>query len=156
MRTLLQNRKGFGLIEAIVGFALIGIGTFVVLNAVGFLGDRKTVADKSAALESMVTGLVEAIRSNIAMEKVDFKAEDFLSNTNFEAVRESLKLCWVNDGIIPLSEYPGCPGRMGYVITTLKTGPLELRGLYKVTIRVTHEELFPNQFKQYEFIVKDP
>lgn len=156
MKKQVFNSRGFGLIEVMIGFAILATGALIILNGIDFLNEKKTVADKSTAIENMVTGLVESIRSNIAMEKIDFNSADFLDNTSYETIKKSLKLCWVNDGILPLDVYPNCPGRIGYVITTLKTGPLELRGLYKVTIRLTHSELYPNSFKQYEFIVKDP
>ena len=156
MKKLIGSQKGMGMVEVLMGFALAGVGAFIVLNAVDFLGDKKAVIDKNASMENIITGVMETVRSNIAMEKIDFAPEGFLNNTTYEAVEKSLKLCWVNDGIIPLEEYPGCPGKIGYVVAPMKAGTMEFRGLYKVTVRVTHKELLPNQFKQYEFIVKDP
>lgn len=156
MKTLLKSQRGVGMVEVLMGFALAGIGAYIILNALDYLSDKKTVVDKNATLENIVTGLMESIRSNITMEKIDFQPEGFLDHTTYEAVHENLQLCWVNDGIIPIKEYPGCPGRVGYVVTPLPIGGLISRGLFKVTVRVTHTELFPGQFKQYEFIVKDP
>lgn len=156
MKTLIRSQKGLGMVEVLMGFALAGVGAFIILNAVDFLGEKKAIVDKSATMENLMTGLMESVRSNIAMEKVDFQSEDFLNHTTYEAVENSLKLCWVNDGIIPVEEYPGCPGKLGYVVAPMKAGNMEFRGLYKVTVRLTHKELFPGQFKQYDFIVKDP
>jgi hypothetical protein len=156
MKTFMQNQKGFGLLETMVGFALLGAGAYIVLEGIDFIGDKKDVIDRSASQEAVVSGLVESIRANIHMEKVDFSADEFIGNTTYEKVHESLNLCWVNDGIVPAEVYPKCPGRIGYVVTPLKMGGLELRGLYKITLRMTHQELFPGTFKQYEFIVKDP
>lgn len=150
------NAAGIGLVEVMLGFGLIGAGAFVILNGVDFISEKKSIVDRRASMEGGVRGLVESIRANIAMEKVDFNGEDFLSKTTLPEVTEQLKLCWYKDGIIPIEQFPNCPGRIGYVITTLKTGPLDLRGLYKVTIRLTHSELIPGEFKQYEFVVKDP
>lgn len=156
MKTLFKSEKGVGMVEVLMGFALAGVGAFIILNAVDYLGEKKSIVDKNASMENLLTGLMESIRSNIVMEKVDFEADEFLNHTTYEAVEESLKLCWVNDGLLPKEEYPDCPGKIGYVVTPMKAGNMEFRGLFKVTIRLTHKELFPGQFKQYEFIVKDP
>ncbi|MCM2348888.1 MAG: hypothetical protein NDI69_02635 [Bacteriovoracaceae bacterium] len=156
MKTLFKSEKGVGMVEVLMGFALAGVGAFIILNAVDYLGEKKSIVDKNASMENLITGLMESIRSNIVMEKIDFEADEFLNHTTFEAVEESLKLCWVNDGILLKADYPDCPGKIGYVITPMKAGNMEFRGLFKVTIRLTHQELFPGQFKQYEFIVKDP
>lgn len=156
MKTLFKNQHGVGMVEVLMGFALAGVGAFIILNAVDYLSEKKAVVDKNATMENIITGLMESIRSNIIMEKIDFQPEGFLDHTTFEAVHENLQLCWVNDGIIPVKEYPGCPGRVGYVVTPMTAGSMEFRGLFKVTVRITHTELFPGQFKQYEFIVKDP
>ena len=144
------------MIEAMIGFAILGVGIYLLLTMLGFIDDNKAETTKRASMEIMISGLIESVRSNINMEKVDFNADAFLNKTTYEGVKSSLKQCWVKDGMIPLTSFPECPGRIGYVVAPMKTGKLETRGLYKVTIRLTHDELFPNQFKQYEFIVKDP
>lgn len=156
MKKFFITQKGFGLVEVMIGFAILGVGTFIALQGIDFIDKKKVLIDREATQEGLLTGLIESIRINIAMEKIDFNAENFLQNTTYDAVHSSLQLCWVHDGIIPLETFPQCPGRIGYVVTPLKMGPLELRGLYKVTVRMTHAELYPNTFKQYEFIVKDP
>ena len=156
MKKFFVTQKGFGLVEVMIGFAILGVGTFIALQGIDFIDKKKVLIDREATQEGLLTGLIESIRINIAMEKIDFNAENFLQNTTYDAVHRSLQLCWVHDGIIPLETFPKCPGRIGYVVSPLKMGPLELRGLYKVTVRMTHAELYPNTFKQYEFIVKDP
>ena len=157
MRKLFLNQKGFGLLETMIGFAIMGIGTFLILQGLDYFDDSKTKVDKNISMENMLSNIIESVRVNIVLEKVDFKAEEtFLANTNIADVKSSLKLCWVKDGIIPQNNYPNCPGKIGYVSVPLKVGTLTLRGLYKVTVRLTHDELFPGQFKQYEFIVKGP
>ena len=156
MKKFLHSEKGFGILEVIIGLALLGTGAYLVLTGLDFIGEKKNVADKNASVENMLAGLIESVRSNISMEKVDFNATEWLALSTPEGVKNSLKMCWVKDGLLPIDIYPDCPGRLGYVVTPMKTGSLELRGLYKVTIRLTHDELFPREFKQYDFIVKDP
>lgn len=153
----LTSQKGFGIIEALVGFAILGAATYAIMNGLDYLEKTKTKTDKSVGLENMLSSAVESARSNITMEKVDFQAQTaFLANTSYQAVKDSLKMCWVKDGLIPVENYPNCPGKFGYVVTPFKVGNLEYRGIYQVTIRVTHDELFPNRFKEYFFIVRGP
>lgn len=156
MKKITLNQTGFSMVEVLVAIAILGMGITIALNGINFIGDKKDSIDRGATQEGLLTGLIESIRLNIAMEKVDFDAEAFLQNTTYKDVHNSLRLCWVHDGIIPVETFPECPGRIGYVVTPLKVGPLEMRGLYKITVRMTHAELFPDVYRQYEFIVKDP
>lgn len=156
MKKLFNNQKGMGLLEVLVGISIASVGGFIILNGIDYLGNKKAVVDKNANLENMISGIIGSIRSNIMMEKIDFEPEEFLQHTTYDAVEKSLNLCWVNDGMLPLENYPTCPGKIGYVVTPFKVGTMEFRGLYKVTLRMTHRELLPNQFREYVFIVKDP
>lgn len=156
MKRILNSSKGFGIIEVLLAFALLGTGAYIALNAMDFIEGRKRKVDKSTSMISMISSMLESIRSNIAMEKIDFNADKFLALTTAEGVKDSLRMCWVRDGIIPIDLYPNCPGRIGYVVTPMKTGTMEIRGLYLVTIRLTHDKMFPGEFKQYEFIVRSP
>lgn len=152
----LFNQAGMGLLEILIGISIAGVGSFLIMNGIDFLSQKKSVVDKSANLENMISGIIGSVRTNIVMEKIDFVPENFLNNTTYEAVEKSLKLCWVNDGLIPIEAYPNCPGKLGYVVTPFNVGGMEYRGLYKVTLRLTHSTLLPNQFREYVFIVKDP
>ncbi len=151
------TQKGFGLLETMIGFAIMGVGTFLILRGLDMFDDSKVRTDKSINLENTLSNILESVKANIILEKVDFQAEEaFFIHTTYQDVKNNLKLCWVKDGVITLEDYPNCPGRIGYVVTPLKVGTLSLRGLYKVVIRLTHDELYPGSFKQYEFIVKGP
>jgi hypothetical protein len=154
MRTL--NERGVGLLEVMVGFGLLGVGAVIIFNGVDFISEKKEVIDKGAVQEALITSILESVRANVAREKVDFAPNDFLDRNTYARVLPSLRLCWVNDGFVPVEAYPSCPGRVGYVVTPLKIGTMEFRGLHKVTLRITHQQLFPKTYRQYEFIVKDP
>lgn len=155
LRDLICSSKGLSLIEVITGFALAGSGAFLILNGVDYLDRQKSSMDKSASQEAIISGLVESIRANISMEKIDFVPKDFLNAQEVADLEPYLKLCWLNDGVVPIEEFPTCQGKLGYVVYPLKIGNLEYRGMYKVTIKLTHQTHFPGSFKQYDFIVKD-
>ncbi len=154
---LIKNQQGFGILETMIGFAIMGVGTYLILQGLDMFDSSKGRVDKSINLENTLSNIVESVKSNIILEKIDFQADtNFLSKSTYQEVKDSLKLCWVKDGVIPLDNYPNCPGRLGYVVTPLKVGTLTLRGLYRVTVRLTHDEIYAGRFKQYEFIVKGP
>lgn len=157
IKKILKNYSGFGLVELMISVGLIGVASYTILTGIDSISTSKEAVDKSVSMGNMITGILESVRSNIALEKIDFQAQqNFIDNTTYQAVKDSLKMRWVKDGIVPESACPNCQGRVGYVVTPYKVGNLELRGLYKVTIRLTHDELFPNTFQNYEFIVRGP
>lgn len=155
LKNLICSEKGLSLVEVITGFALAGAGAFLILNGLDFLERRKSTIDSSANQEAIVSGLVESIRSNITMEKIDFNPKPFLNAKEVSALEPYLKLCWLSNDIIPIEVFPTCQGKAGYVVYPLQIGNLEYKGMYKVTIKLTHESLFPGIIKQYDFIVKD-
>lgn len=155
MKTFINNR-GMTLVETIVGFAILGAVFLVVVNGIDFIDNKKKEQTVSYSGEIIISSLVESIRSNIYREKIDPDPDSFLKLNSVNDVKQQLHLCWTKDGYYPRGNQD-CPGRMGYSISTLGTGGGSIyRGLYKVTIRVTHDTLFPDRVKQYEFIVKDP
>jgi hypothetical protein len=162
MKQILKNNLGFGILEIMISAGLVGVGLYVVMSGVDFLSDNKTAVDKNIEMEQLISGIVENVRANIVMEKVDFAVDTttkenlFLLNSTPQGVKDSLKLRWTKEGIIPADQCQDCPGRIGYVVTPYKSGSLTIRGLYKVTIRMTHDQMFPGQFKQFDFIVKGP
>ncbi len=156
MKNIFKNQHGMSLIEIMIGFGLLAVGSFIIINGVDYIEKKKVVVEDETYVENMILNLVESIRSNIHMEKIDFAPDKFLKNTAVTDIHNSLKLCWGKEGVIPLDKFPSCPGRIGYVITPLKIGPVEKRGLYRVTIRLTHSVKYPQTHKEYQFVVKDP
>lgn len=153
MIKLIKNNSGFSIMEAVVGLAIIGLGASGILTGLDSITTNKSKVNKSIGLEVILSGVVDEVRSNIMREKVDFRArEEFLNLTVLEDVKASLKLGWNQNGID--ADCTSCKGRIGYVVTPYKVGTLLYRGLYEVNIRVTHEEILPNRFNQYRFIVR--
>lgn len=157
MNKILKSTLGFGFVEILVSFALLGVASYAIFTGIDYITSSKSAVDQSVSLGNMIMSVVESVRANIIFEKIDFQAEQtFLNNTTYQAVKDSLKMRFTKDGILSEADCPNCAGRIGYVVTPYKVGNLEMRGLYKVTIRMTHDELFPNNFQNYEFIVRGP
>jgi len=152
---IFNNSRGMTIVEIMVAFGILGVVFLVITSGVDFIDDKKKEQAMSYSGEIIISSLIESIRSNIYREKIDPTPEEFLDLKSVEEVKKQLHLCWTKDGYYQRGNQD-CPGRMGYTISTLGTGAMTLRGLYKVTVRVSHDTLFPNRIKQYEFIVKDP
>lgn len=151
MMKFIFNNKGFSLVEIIVSLGVLGATVFLGTMALKNISVTEKEVRNDTTLDNTVHSLVGAIRSNILMQKVNFNAQTFLETTSVDKVKEILPLAWNHSIIVPKEECPDCPGRIGYVVTP----PNETiyRGLYQVTIRVTHEQLFPGSYKTYTFLV---
>ena len=153
----LSKQSGIGLVEILAAVAVLGAATYTIMYGFDSLEKNKNRIDESMNIEYLLSGIVESARSNITMEKIDFQGnEQFLSLSAIEEVKESLKMCWIRNGLTPILEGMNCKARVGYVITPYRLGTMEYRGLYQATVRITHEELFPATFKQYTFIIRGP
>lgn len=154
---ILKNQRGFSLIEAVVALGLFGAGIYGVFEGIDMIGSQKNKAYDKIDLEIILSSTLEEIRSNISLEKIDFQAKsEFLDLSTYSDVRDSLVMRWDKNGITTAAGCGGCKGRLGYVVTPYKVGDLSFNGLYFVNVRVTHDDLFPNQFRQYKFIVRGP
>ena len=70
----LKKQAGFGMVEVMVSFALLGAGIFTIMEGLDYLERQKTVTDKNVSMENMLSSIVDSVRSNIIMEKVDFQS----------------------------------------------------------------------------------
>ena len=151
---MIKSQKGFSLLEVMIAMALlIGVSAAVLqgFDSLNFLKER---SEQGSSIESILSSQLDEIRANIANEKIDFKAEDFLNLTDLDDVKDSLIMRWNNNGVFQAADCPHCKGRIGYVIEPYKIGSLLFRGLLSVTIRVTHDELLSGRFSQYTYIVR--
>jgi hypothetical protein len=71
--------------------------------------------------------------------KVNFNPDE---KAACDALQADLPLAWDNNSIYDLADCPECKGRLGYVIQPY---PIQsIRGVYLVTIRVSHPKLTEN------------
>ena len=148
------SEKGFSILEVIIAIALLAGAATAVLKGFDSLNFLKKKSEQSSSIESILSSQLDEIRANIASEKIDFKSEDFLSLSDVNDVKNSLVLRWNKNGIYQPVDCPECKGRLGYVIVPYRIGTLLFRGLFLVTIRVTHDDLLTGRFSQYSYIVR--
>lgn len=145
---LIQNNRGVTFIEAIVGFALVGVVSLIFVGGMVYL--RNTTKDTvlMSTADKQIIDIAENIKSGV---------ENYQINFNYDAPVEDLleikklPMAWGN-GMTSLKEdCDGCPGTYGYLIQPFES----YRGLYKVTLRMTHVSWTAKgePYRDYIFVV---
>lgn len=135
--------KGFSFVELMVAVSIFG--TFVVIYigiTKNFYLNNKNVLE-TTVVNNYVNGIYNNIQSNIELYQVSYDSTSFINMTSAAALKQNLPLAWDSQKLSSVSSCPACPGRMGFIIAPIPS----YRGLYKLTIRVTHPKI-PG-FKDY-------
>lgn len=143
-----QNQKGQTIVEALIGLGLISM---VGLTFVGGMVSLRNTTKNTLVMSStdkQVNDIAENIKSGVENYQVNFNSEKSVSEI---LNPDSLPMAWDNGKVALRSECKTCAGTYGYVIQPYP----EYRGLYKVTLRVTHKSWIEKgeAFKDYHFVV---
>lgn len=144
----LRNQQGQTIVEALVGFGLIAIVGFAFVGGMVSLRNttRSTVVLSSS--EKQISDIAENIKAGVENYQVNFNYDKSASSL---LKPDDLPMAWDN-GIVALrSECPECAGTYGYTIQPYE----EYRGLYKVTLRMTHKSWIEKgePFRDYIFVM---
>lgn len=144
----LNNQKGQTIVEAIVGFGLI---TLVGLTFVGGMVTLRNTTKSTillSATDKQVNDIAENIKAGVENYQINYDSERSVSELLNPA---TLPMAWDNGKVALRKDCDTCPGTYGYVIQPYP----EYRGLYKVTLRVTHRSWIDKgeAFKDYHFVV---
>ncbi len=144
----LRNQRGQTIVEALVGFGLIAIVGFAFVGGMVSLRNttRSTVVLSSS--EKQISDIAENIKAGVENYQVNFNYDKSASSL---LKPDDLPMAWDN-GIVALrSECPECAGTYGYTIQPYE----EYRGLYKVTLRMTHKSWIEKgePFRDYIFVM---
>ena len=125
-----QRQSGYTLVEILVALAVL-----VVLGAIfstGFLHYQKLQlkSKTSSTVMRQINNLVENIRPNLHLYQVNF---DPKLDIDQRLQASELPMAWSRDYLGTAADCPGCPGRMGYILT-----PSTQSGLFLLTMRVTN------------------
>lgn len=156
MMKQVKNQKGFSIVEALLGLAMIGlVGSFFIS---GFLSMKKLSVQSGTknALYKQINDVIENVRPNIRMYQVNYSSDE---NEKDKALAlNNLPMAWGNGFISTAKKCGSCPGRFGYIIQSYPG----MKGLYLVTIRMSHKDWAqttdvtdPSQygFYDYQFVV---
>lgn len=159
MKTLASNQKGISILEVLLGLAMITlVGSFFIS---GIVNMKKVATDSGTknSLYKQINDVIENIRPNVRMYQINYFTSD--KERENALATERLPMAWGNGIMSTAKECPGCPGRYGFVIQAYPG----LKGLYLVTVRMTHRDWAQNAapgmvvqpkdfgFVDYQFVV---
>lgn len=152
----MKKIAGYSLVEALLMSGLLIVIFLAFGQGVGALLDisRTTVLGVSA--ERSVVEVAESIKAGVENYQLNFAMIKGGANPEREEVLDidKLSMAWDLNKTCSLKS-PDCPdslpGRYGYLIQPFD----EFRGLYKVTVRMTHEKwkVSGEKFKDFVFVV---
>ena len=151
MKVINLNSKGFTLVEILISLALLGGLIFGVMRGVGYFSGQGAKIEDKLVLQKNILNLVESIQSNVSFYQVNFNDEEFVRTTNYKEVKKMLPMAWSKKQYVKAQDCPQCPGRIGFSITPLSAS---YRGMYQLRIRVTHDKLYKDSYRDFLFVIK--
>ncbi len=160
----LRNESGFSMIEVSIAGLLIGGIAVGLMQATGFLSQQGTLVRDSKSGDQMIRGLLDNIREQVTQYQASFDEvtptsvgtaftdaadPNAAANPAFvPAAATNLPMAWSNSVTTTRDKCIQCPGRYGFVINTFQGYP----GLYIVTVRVFHKDLWNGQVRDFNFL----
>lgn len=144
----ISNTKGQTIVEAIVGLGLLTVVGFTFTGGMMSLRNSTKSAVLLSSTERQINDIAENIKAGVENYQVNF---DYKTGTKESLNVETLPMAWDNGIITTRDKCPKCPGTYGFVIQPME----QYRGLYQVTMRLTHEAWKKNNeaFRDYTFVV---
>lgn len=149
---LLKNQRGVTLLEIMFAMGILALGTYLTIEGVDQLSESTRSTKNISSTERQIAMIVDNIRTSLGQYQINY---DPSSATKQEALElDSLPMEWdpgVERLAIPecLADKKKClGGRYGFVVQPLE----EPRGLYTVTLRMTHRD-WKEPFREYTFLV---
>ncbi|WP_413587400.1 type IV pilus modification PilV family protein [Bdellovibrio sp. HCB274] len=144
---LLGNRNGQTIVEALVALGLISVIGLTFAGGMVSLRNTSKASLMASATDRQVSDIAENIKAGVQEYQVNFnydqtKIDDYLPV-------DKLPMLWDVGRVAERGSCDTCKGSYGYIIQ-----PYEVyRGLYLVTLRMTHESWAPDKFRDYTFVV---
>ncbi|MEK2690514.1 type IV pilus modification PilV family protein [Bdellovibrio sp. GT3] len=139
--------QGQTIVEALVALGLISVIGLTFAGGMVSLRNTSKASLMASATDRQVSDIAENIKAGVQDYQVNFnydqtKIDDFLPP-------ENLPMLWDVGMVAERGNCDKCRGSYGYIIQ-----PYEIyRGLYLVTLRMTHSSWAPEKFRDYTFVV---
>jgi prepilin-type N-terminal cleavage/methylation domain-containing protein len=144
----LKNQAGFTFMEVMATAAILGVVSYSFIGSNKFLSQSNKDINSKLSVERAALSLYRSIQTNTGAFQVTNRPADFYKMINVNELYDTLPIAWNETGVYDVSECPHCLGRMGYALAPM----LQYRGLYTLTIRITHKKLIDG-FKDYIFVI---
>ncbi len=148
----MRDQRGFTLIEAMFGGALLAVTLAIILTLSAKLQSSVVQTRDGKAASRLVREIYESVRGRVGQGIADYHRQ---TTNQTMAQLQSLPLTWAWSAgrLVPVAQCRECPGKVGYLVQPLADYP----GLYSIVIRVTHPDLFAGaQGQVFRTIVREP
>lgn len=149
MRTFPSNNKGQSIIEVLVGLGMISAIGFTFVGGMMSLRNTTKGTLVTSSTEKQVSDIAENIKAGVENYQVNFRYDE---GTSTVLAVDNLPMAWDNGKVAPRSkDTAGWQGTYGYTIQPYEA----YRGLYKVTLRMTHKSWIEkgDKYRDYIFVV---
>jgi hypothetical protein len=145
------KESGISLVETTIAVGIIGIVMVGVMqNSKNQQGLYSSTMEK-VVLKQYISTIKEMHSGDSSVFQLNFKPKKFLEMESYDELMKNLPIAWNSRVMTTPEKCPQCKGRMGY---TLYPYSSVYRNLYILKIRVVHEKLFKNNYKDYHLLVK--
>lgn len=139
---MISNKRGSTLIEVIVAAVIVVIAFVSTMTFVLNVKKNTQTLLSSRSRSLQLQKIAQLILADPKLFKVNFNSSEAAACEDLK--KENLPLAWDDNKIDDIANCVGCLGRMGYVIQPF---PVQtVRGVYLVTIRVSHPKLTENSY----------
>jgi hypothetical protein len=146
-RSLLKQSKGQSIVESLVALGLISVIGMTFASGLISLRNTSKKSLMSSSTDRQIADIAENIKSGVQDYQVNFDydqthIDDYLPINN-------LPMQWDVGKVAAKGNCKTCEGTYGYIIQPYE----KYRGLYLVTLRMTHKSWLPEKFRDYTFVV---
>ncbi len=146
----MMNNRGFTILETLIALGLLSIVFVGVQSAMNHYLDQTQQAKSSSSNDQIVDSVLKKVVADVNQFQIDFGIVNTTPLNGKCTNAEPLPVAWDIDVYTTAKSCPNCPGKLGYWVQPLDG----YRGLYKVTVRLTHTKLFGDgNCQDYTFIV---
>ncbi|WP_413561275.1 type IV pilus modification PilV family protein [Bdellovibrio sp. HCB209] len=142
-----KSQKGQSIVEALIALGMMSVIGFTFVGGLTSLRKLSTNSLLSSATDRQVADISENIKAGVQDYQINF-------NYSPEEVNEILKvsnlpMAWDVGRVAAKADCPTCGGTYGYIIQPYE----KYRGLYLVTLRMTHKSWVGETHRDYNFVV---
>jgi hypothetical protein len=144
----LRSAQGYTLTEVAITMLMTSLVALGMMSATGYLHQQSGQVRNLKTSDEMIVSLLRSIADNVNQYQINYEIAD-AKNAFSDLTPSSLTMAWSSSIIVPQDQCQSCPGRFGYSIRPLAG----YGGLYLVSVRLTHKELFSGKPMDYQFLV---
>ncbi|QLY26993.1 hypothetical protein [Bdellovibrio sp. KM01] len=146
-KSFLQQSKGQSIVEALVALGLISVIGLAFTGGLVQLRNTSKSSLLASATDRQVSDISENIKAGVQDYQVNFDYDP--SQIDTYLALNNLPMQWDVGRVAAKGQCDTCQGTYGYLIQPYE----KYRGLYLVTLRMTHKSWLPEKFRDYTFVV---